>query len=147
MNKLIFNKKHFKFILILVFIFVALFLTYMYIRNNPNHQDETILLFTVTDISKNCISNGLKVYSNNKYEIIKGAWVDGENNLIKSGTYDYDIDKLLKSFNNDTCDKEHLFNYSVTLKSGEQYCISMIEDTELNKFLNSLNEENLFWCS
>lgn len=119
----------------------------MCIKNNPKQQDETLLLFTVSDISKNCISNSLRVYSNNKYEIIKGAWIDGENNLIKSSTYDYDVDKLLKSFNNDTCDKEYFLNYSVTLKSGEEYCISILEDTELNRFLNSLNEENLFWCS
>ena len=110
-------------------------------------QYNSKLLFTVTDASKKCLSNSLNVYSNNKYAIIKGAVPEGESNLLKTGKYDYDIDKLIASFNDDACDMENYFNYRVTLESGESYCISMMANTELNKFLESLKEENLFWCS
>ena len=150
MNKLTFIKKYWKFILIWIIVVVGLYISKSYIdykSKDNNVSTEEKLLFTVTDVSKNCFSNGLKVYNNNKYEIIKGAVPVGESNLIKTGTYNYDIDKLIASFNDDTCDMENYFNYQVTLESGEKYCISMMEDTELNKFLNSLNEENLFWCS
>ena len=137
--------------MILLIVLVGIILGF-YILNGKDkeensHNGEEVLLFTVTDVSKNCFSNGLKVYSNNKYEIIKGAVPEGESNLLKTGTYNYDIDKLLASFNDNTCDMENYFNYRVTLESGESYCISMMADTELNKFLESLNEENLFWCS
>lgn len=141
--------------LILVIVLIGIIIGLYFVkRNNKTNDDkpsqtqtEDVLLFTVRDVSKNCISNGLKVYNNNKYEIIKGAWMEGESNLIKTGTYNYDIEKLMDRFNDDTCDMEHYFNYQVTLESGESYCISMMEDTELNNFLESLNEENLFWCS
>lgn len=151
MKVLIFIKKQWKLCLILLVVLVGIIFG-LYLLNDKDKEEsspngEEVLLFTVTDVSKNCFSNGLNVYNNNKYEIIKGAVPEGESNLLKTGTYNYDIDKLLASFNDDTCDMEHYFNYRVTLESGESYCISMMEDTELNKFLESLNEENLFWCS
>ena len=151
MKVLSFIKKQWKIYLILLIILVVLILGF-YILNDKDkkehsHNGEETLLFTVTDVSKTCLSNGLKVYNNNKYELIKGAVPEGEDNLIKTGTYNYDIDKLTVSFNDDTCDMENYLNYNVILESGESYCISMIADTELNKFLESLNEDNLFWCS
>ena len=127
MKILSFIKKHWKIYLILLIVLVGIILG-LYILKDKNkeensHNGEQVLLFSVTDVSKKCFSNGLKVYSNNKYEIIKSAVPEGENNLLKTGTYNYDIDKLLASFNDDTCDMENYFNYRVTLESGESYCI------------------------
>lgn len=155
MKVLNFIKKNWTICLILVIVLAGIIIGLYLVKGNTENNDaqpsqtqtDDILLFTVADVSKNCISNGLKVYNNNKYEIIKGAWMEGESNLIKTGTYNYNVEKLMDSFNDDTCDMEHYFNYQVTLESGESYCISMMEDTELNNFLESLNEENLFWCS
>lgn len=155
MKVLNFINKNWKICLILVIILSGIIVGLYFVKGNTENEEdkpsptqtEDVLLFTVADVSKNCFSNGLKVYNNNKYEIIKGTVPVGEDNLIKTGTYNYDINKLMTSFNNDTCDMDNYFNYQVTLESGESYCISIIEDTELNKFLESLNEENLFWCS
>jgi len=154
MKDLTFIKKLEKYLLLVIILvgtIVGIYFVREYMKKKNDKPSttptENILLFTVTDTSKKCLSNSLYVYSNNKYEIIKGAVLDNKDNLIKTGTYNYDINKLIDSFNDDSCDTENYFNYKVILESGESYCISMIDDTELNKFLESLNEENLFWCS
>ena len=152
MNKLSFIKKYWKIYLIIIIILAGIVFGIFLLNNsNKNRKENSYdkkeqLLFTVSDVSKNCPSNGLKVYNNNKYELVKGATTIGESNLIKTGTYNYDIDKVINSFNDDSCDMERYLNYRVTLQSGESYCISMTETTELNNFLKSLNEDSLFWC-
>lgn len=140
--------KYWKFYLIFLAVTFVLYFTKIYIEEknyNETHKED-VLLFTVEDVSKKCYSNSLKVYSNGKYEIV-GISYDGEEpNIIKTGLYDYDIDKVMNTLDDKTCDNESYLNYQVTVNESKSYCIGMNSNHNLNNFLKSLNEEKLFWC-
>ena len=144
-RKIIF--KHWKIYLIFLVIVFGLYFTKVYFeeKNNTNEPDK--LLFTVNDVSKKCYSNTLYVYNNGKYEIIGMSYNDEEPNIIKTGSYNYDIEKVMHTLDNNTCDNETYFNYRVLIDEETAYCIGINSDHELNKFIKSLDEKNLFWCN
>lgn len=140
--------KHWKIYLIfLVSVFILYFAKiYVEQKNYNENKKDTVLLFTVNDVSKKCYSNSLKVYSNCKYEIVGISYDDNEPNIIKTDLYNYDIDKVINALDNKTCDNDSLLNYEVVVDEDESYCIGINSNHELTKFIASLNEENLFWC-
>lgn len=140
--------KHWKIYLIfLVSVFILYFAKiYVEQKNYNENKKDTVLLFTVNDVSKKCYSNSLKVYSNGKYEIVGISYGDNEPNIIKTDLYNYDIDKVINALDNKTCDNDSLLNYEVVVDEDESYCIGINSNHELTKFIASLNEENLFWC-
>ena len=75
------------------------------------------------------------------------SYNDEEPNIIKTGSYTYDIEKVMHTLDNNTCDNETYFNYRVLIDEETAYCIGINSDHELNKFIKSLDEKNLFWCN
>ena len=53
----------------------------------------------------------------------------------------------MNMFDDKTCDNENYLNYRITIDENTSYCIGINSNHELNKFIESLIEENLFWCN
>lgn len=139
--------KYWKVYLIFLMIVFGIYFTKRYIEEKTNSNEPNKLLFTVNDDSKKCYSNTLYVYNNGKYEIVGINYNNDEPNIIKTGNYNYNIEKVMNMFDDKTCDNENYLNYRITIDENTSYCIGINSTHELNKFIESLNEENLFWCS
>lgn len=113
--------------------------------NISTDNDECEEILKISDKSRNCFSNVLVVCKNNKYQVIKGAYQEGSDPVIQKGNYNYDIDKLIGELKNYPAD-EHNLNYSVTLKDGTSYRVSIIDSKEVNNFLSSITDKNILWC-
>lgn len=140
--------KYWKIYLIFLFSVFVLYFAKIYVeqKNYNENKKDTVLLFTVNDVSKKCYSNSLKVYSNGKYEIVGINYDGDEPNIIKINLYNYDINKVINALDNKTCDNDSHLNYKVVVDEDETYCIGINSNHELTKFISSLNEEKLFWC-
>ena len=138
-------------IFVIVLIAACAVLCFIYFSEDKQKEEpkEHVLLFSVRDVSKNCFSNVLYVYENGDYEIEAPYAMEGEDfEIIASGHTDYDLDKIIQYLKTDIEADEHMMNYSITNeKTGENYYVPFTEKNELTKFLDSLNEESLFWCS
>ncbi len=126
-----------------IIVILALILAGYYFLNKEEHNK----VMTITDVSRNCFSNALVVYDNNTYEVIKGAYTEHENPLIHKGKYNYDIDNLITKIKEYPMDEEHFMNYQVVIENDKTYTVSMNESLELNEFINSLDKDDIFWCS
>ena len=112
--------------------------------------DDKVLLFKVSDASKRCASNSVYVYANGEYEInIPYASIgDVEDfDTIATGTYEYDIDKVMEYLYSDIEADSQMLNYNVEIIEADMNVyVPMTKDTELSKFLDSLGKDTLFWC-
>ena len=104
------------------------------------------LAFIITDVSKNCLSNGIYVYYNDKYEVYKAYYIDGEKmKPIREGTYDYDINKIIENIDNYKRDDGYYMNYNVKI-NDKDHVVAMQGNKELREFMDSINGDELLWC-
>jgi len=99
----------------------------------------------ISDVSKNCYSNALNIYSDKGYIVISATG----GKIIHSGRSDYQksIDYLEDKIKTYPADKELLMNYEVKTSSGITIYVDQNNSPELKEFLNTIDVENLFWCS
>ena len=82
----------------------------------------------------NCETSLLELYNDNTYKYIYGYDEKTNEYLSKTGTYNFDIDKILVD-NIDIIKSEY---YQITSKDNIKYLIST-NNIEINRLLNSLN--------
>lgn len=99
----------------------------------------------ISDVSKACYSNALNIYSDKGYIVISATG----GRIIHSGRSDYkkSIDYLESKIRTYQADKESLMNYEVITNNGSTIYVDQNNSPELREFLNTIDVENLFWCS
>ena len=112
------------------------------IEKNTSHEKA----FTISDVSKDCLSNSIYVYYDKKYEVYKAYYEEGnEIKPIRDGEYDYDINKIINNIKDYGSDKNNYINYKVTI-GDKSYVVSQTEKNELREFMDSINGDSLLWC-
>lgn len=136
-------------IIILSFIIgyvIGFSITHFIILKGTTTEKSNTLAFTIADVSKNCLSNSIHVYYDNKYEVYKAYYTNGQKMTpIRTGTYDYDINKILKNISNYKSDEVAYINYKIKINDKE-YIVSQREKNELREFIDSINGDELLWC-
>ncbi len=110
-------------------------------------EQEREKLLSIADVSMNCFSNVLVIYDDNTYEILKGAYPEGEDPLISKGEYDYDIQSLINEIKNYPFDNKTGLNYRIVLNDNTSYSVSIMDSPKLNDFLGTIPDKNIFWCA
>lgn len=138
-------------LLILITLFGGLFMYFNKAKETKSKEpvsENKVLLFIVTDVSRNCLSNTLYVYNNSEYEVKSPYATPGKDfKIVAKGKYNYDIDIVLEYLNTEITADEHMLNYAVTIEeTKKEIYVPFTKENELTKFITSLNEEALFWC-
>lgn len=115
--------------------------------SKAEEKQEREKLLSIADVSMNCFSNVLVIYDDSTYEILKGAYPEGENPLISKGEYDYDIPSLINEIKNYPFDNKTGLNYRIVLNDNTSYSISIMDAPKLNDFLGTIPDKNIFWCA
>jgi hypothetical protein len=133
-----------KWLLILAAIILIVIGSYMIIVSILDKTKDERLLMSISDISKNCISNKVLIYSNLEYEVVGPV----NNELRKSGTVDYkkDINALVDDVRSYKPDNEKYINYLIILSDGKEITASINNATELNNLLSLIPLDDLFFC-
>lgn len=103
-------------------------------EENLNNITTNNISYKIKYFGINCETSLLELYNDNTYKYIYGY--DEKNNeyLSKTGTYNFDIDKILVD-NIDIIKSEY---YQITSKDNIKYLIST-NNIEINRLLNTLN--------
>ena len=124
-----------KLIIIIIVSVILLGLTgYLSIRNYKKKVGN--LLFIVTDISCDCISNKLNVYDNNTYKL------DKVGSFTIMGYYEFDMESLVEELKNYDSENNPYSLYQIEFANGKQKVVS---SEKLQEFLDSLAIENMFY--
>ena len=117
------------------------------INNNESYIDNINkgkeLLYKLTYNGMNCCTPILRLYSDNSYEYYYVYSADYKSLIPKTGTFDYDIKKIIDSI--DKYEPNSAGPYTITSTTGEKY-ITYNSNTELNNFLNSINVKLEMCC-
>lgn len=102
----------------------------------------------ISDVSKDCFSNTLNVYTSKDYKVVSGV---GDKVIAKGkSTYPRSLSYLVNELIEVMPDSEQaIYNkYKVGYsEDGDITYISVSEDNpELKIFLDTIKIENLFWC-
>lgn len=98
----------------------------------------------VSDVSKNCYSNVLNIYSDKDYVVLSAI---GSKVIAKGkSNYPKSIDFLENEIKNYKPDKESLMNYKIKSKSDTEIYADQYNSPELAEFIKTIKVENLFWC-
>lgn len=92
------------------------------------------LVYEITYDGMNCLTPILRLYSDNTYEYYDTFSLE-DNLTFKTGTYDYDLDNLIKNIDN--YEEDPLGPYYIKDKSGKTY-VTYSTNTELNDLLSTL---------
>ena len=137
-----------KIIIFIICLGIGFGLGYYLTKNNQVKEKEKsdALAFIITDVSKNCLSNGIHVYYNDKYEVYKAYYLNGQKMVpIRTGTYNYDINKIIDNIDNYTKDEERYLNYNIKI-NDENHIVAMKGNKEIREFMDSINGDELLWC-
>lgn len=98
----------------------------------------------VNDVSKDCYSNTLYIYSNKDYAVLSAV----NPKIIAKGKSNYPktIDYLKGEIKKYPIDKERFINYRVKFSDGDSIIVDQESSPELKSFIKSINVKNLFWC-
>lgn len=101
-----------------------------------NIETEAKLSYTISYSGINCPTPTLYLYSDNTYEYYYAFTTDDEKIIPKTGTYNYDITKII---NNIEKYEENSFGpYSIKEENGKNY-VTYNTNTELKELLSSLD--------
>ena len=101
-----------------------------------NIEDEAKLSYTISYNGIDCPTPTLYLYSDNTYEYYYTFGTDNEKLIPKTGTYNYDIMKIINNINKY---EENSFGpYSIKEENGKSYT-TYNTNSELQEFLSSLN--------
>jgi predicted transcriptional regulator len=133
-----------KCLILVSLIILAVIGSYMVIVSILDKTKNENLLMSISDISKNCISNKVLIYSNLEYQVIGSI----NNELRKSGKVNYkkDINALVDEVRSYKPDNEKYINYLIILNDGKEITASINDATELNNLLSLIPLDDLFFC-
>jgi hypothetical protein len=137
-----------KLLILIICLVIGFGLGYYFTKENKKKEKEKsdALAFIITDVSKNCLSNGIHVYYNDKYEVYKAFYVDGEKmKPIRTGNYNYDINKIIDNIDSYTKDNDTYMNYNIKIKD-DNHVVAMQGNKELREFMDSIDGDKLLWC-
>ena len=101
-----------------------------------NIENEARLSYTISYNGINCPTPTLYLYSDNTYEYYYTFGTDNEKLIPKTGTYNYDIKKIISNIDNY---EENSFGpYSIKEENGKSYT-TYNTNNELQELLSSLN--------
>ncbi len=121
-------------VLILVIVVSILFINTQNKEKIENNGPKE-LLYEITYTGIDCLTPRVVLYSDNTYEYYNNYSVDG-NVEYNTGTYDYDLNKIIESANNS---EELLSYYTINdSKNSTRYIVEQ-DNVELNEFLNTIN--------
>lgn len=134
-------------ILFIIMIMLSSFVNKLNPTNvNQLPKDKTGEAFVITDVSKDCLSNSIHIFYEDKYEVFKSYYInDEEIKPIREGKYNYDITKIINNIENYNSDKENYMNYQISI-NGKKYLVAHGEKNELREFMDSINGDTLLWC-
>lgn len=98
--------------------------------------DDSELIYTISYNGINCPTPVLYLYSDNSYEFYYTFSTSEEELIPKTGTYNYDITKIIKNI--DKYEENKFGPYTIKEVSGKDY-ITYNTNTELQEFLNTLD--------
>lgn len=99
-------------------------------------QDEPKLMYTITYHGLNCETPILYLYSDNTYEYYYTFSTNNEKLNAKTGTYNYDITKIINNI--DKYKEDSTGPYSIKDANGTNYS-TYITNIELKEFLSSID--------
>lgn len=100
-----------------------------------NIEDEAKLTYTISYNGINCQTPILYLYSDNTYEYYYTFGTDNEKLIPKTGTYNYDITKIINNI--DKYEENSFGPYSIKEENGKNYT-TYNTNTELQELLTSL---------
>ena len=104
------------------------------------------LLYTLKFVGLDCLTPTLDIYDDKSYDYNYTFTTDGSEPTPRKGTYDYDLNKLLKTTNVDELGEHHMVYFYLKNKKKSYYL--GIEDKDLIDFLASANlTTESFMCS
>lgn len=106
-----------------------------YYMDNYDDTESNELVFEVHSNRLNCPTVSLEIYSNNTYKYKYGIKFNGDV-LVNTGTYTYDIQKILNNIDNYEDNNRGV--YLLETKSGQTH-ILYDNNVELKEFLNEIN--------
>lgn len=110
-----------------------------------NKKQTTNWQFKVENISMNCPSETLVVYSDKKYELL--PVLAGPAIFKGESLYSASIDYLIEQIKTYPTDQEYLMNYRVTFNDQSTAIIDINNSPELEKFLETINNGKIDWCN
>lgn len=98
----------------------------------------------ISDVSKNCYSNAVNVFSNKYYTVVSSV---GQKVLAKGkSNYSKSIDYLENQIKNYSSDKISMMNYKIESSNGTSTYVDQNNSPELEEFIQTIKVDNLFWC-
>lgn len=130
------NKSN-KIILILIFGIIIVIIVGLipYIKYSKI-EDEAKLSYTISYNGINCPTPTLYLYSDNTYEYYYTFGTDNEKLIPKTGTYNYDIKKIINNI--DKYEENSFGPYSIKEENGKNYT-TYNTNAELQELLSSLD--------
>ena len=101
-----------------------------------NIENEANLSYTISYVGINCPTPTLYLYSDNTYEYYDTFSADNEMRIPKTGTYDYDISKIINNI--DKYEENEFGLYYIKEENGKNY-ETYNTNTELQELLSSLD--------
>lgn len=109
------------------------------VKNNESYlnniENEVKLAYTISYSGMNCPTPTLYLYNDNTYKYYYTFSTDNEKLILKTGTYNYDIKKIINNI--DKYEENNFGTYSIKEENGKNYT-TYNTNTELQELLTSL---------